>query len=271
MLVKIYWAVALAADVLISVFSGIVTDTADFWIPIVLLPLIFYCLCAANVLFCALTEPFVNKKKPRERPNRFFKRLLEETADMVMWVLRMKTVVEGEEIIPEDRRFYLVSNHISNFDPILTLINLSKYDVTFVSKPENFKLPVAGPLIHMCGYLPIDRSSPRSSMKTLHKCVDYIKNDIASVAIYPEGKRSLSGVLLEFKDGVFYVAKKAECPVVVMTVRYEKSKCRIYPFGYTKAILKYVRVLEPEEFANMSTHELSDKVREIMLSDGEKY
>lgn len=271
MFVKIYWAVALIADVLISVFSGIITEAADLWIPIVLLPVIFFILFAVHIILCVILGLFVNQKKPLERPNRAFKWWLEKSVDMVLCVMRVKTVVKGEELIPKDRRFYLVSNHLSNLDPLVALVQLANYDVAFVSKPENFMIPAAGALMHMSGYLPIDRFSPRSSMKTLHKCVDYIKNDITSVGIYPEGRRSFSGVLLEFKDGVFYVAKKAECPVVVMTVRYEKSKFRLYPFGYTKATLNYIAVIEPEEFKGMTTHELSDKVRAIMLADGEKY
>ena len=56
-----------------------------------------------------------------------------------------------------------------------------------------------------------------------------------------------------------------------MTVRYKKSKCRIFPFAYTKTILNYITVIEPEVFEDMSTHELSDKVRAIMQEDADKY
>lgn len=269
--VKIFWSLALVADVLICCFTNIVNEPVDFWIPVILLPVLFCGLFLCLIVFLFIAGLFVNKKKSQETPNRFFKFMLERSCDLLLWFIGVKTVVIGEEIIPNDRRFYLVSNHISNIDPIATLVHLAKYNVAFVSKPENFKIPIAGSLIHKCGYLPIDRFSPRNSMKTLHKCVDLIKNDVTSVGIYPEGRRSFSGVLLEFKDGVFYVAKKAECPIVVMTVNYEKSKLRFFPFARTTAILKYITVIEPEEFEKMTTHELSDKVRQMMLDDGDKY
>lgn len=260
MFVKFYGVVAAIIDVLLCVFCDIVKTPWHIVFPIILLPLFFLALFAAHILLCFVLSLFINKKKAVERPDKFFKFLLDKTVEFALFVLRYEVVESGKEIVPEDRRFLLVSNHLSAFDPISTIPSVQKYGVVFVSKPENFKIPVAGGLMHKCGFLPIDRESPRNSMRTLHKCVDIIKNGAASVCIYPEGHRSETGELQEFKDGVFYVAKKANCPVVVMTVRYKKR-----PLWGKKVFLDYKAVIEPETFKEKNTHAIAEEVREIML------
>jgi 1-acyl-sn-glycerol-3-phosphate acyltransferase len=241
---------------------SLVTKPWQVIIPVVLLPLCFLSLVVVHLLFCGVVSLFANRKKEVETPNRFVLALLEESIVLVLFILRYKVTESGKDLLPRNRRFLLVSNHLSGFDPITTIPSVKGLGVRFVSKPENFKIPIAGGLMHLCGFMPIDRDSPRNSMRTLHKCVDMIKNDRASVCIYPEGHRSETGELLEFKDGVFYVAKKAECPVVVMTVKYERRAL----WG-KKVALSYKAIIEPETFKEKNTHALSEEVREIMLEN----
>ncbi len=260
MFIKIYAVLSVIIDALLFIAVDAVKSPMHILILIVLLPVIFLALFATHMIVCIILSLFIDKSKPVERPNKFFQVLLNKTAELVLFVLRYKTVENGKEIVPTDKRFLLVSNHLSGFDPITTIPSLQKHGIIFVSKPENLKIILAGSLMHICGYLPIDRDNPRSSMRTLHKCVDIVKNDIASVGIYPEGHRSKTGELQDFKDGVFYVAKKAKCPVVVMTVKYSKRKL----YGKT-VYLDYKAVLLPESFADKTTHDISEEVRNIML------
>ena len=261
MFVKIYCALSLVVDVVLCVCLDVVTKPWQIIIPLLMLPFVFLAFVIVHLLFCAIVSAFANNKSDAAAPNSFAKFLLEESIVLVLFVLRFKILESGNEMIPADRRFLLVSNHLSGFDPITTIPGVKRYSVRFVSKPENFKIPVAGGLMRLCGFMSIDRDSPRNSMRTLHKCVDIIKNDQASICIYPEGHRSETGELLEFKDGVFYVAKKAECPVVVMTIKYEKRVL----WG-KKVLINYKAVIEPDTFKEMNTHTLSEKVRKIMLS-----
>ncbi|MBE6798767.1 MAG: 1-acyl-sn-glycerol-3-phosphate acyltransferase [Ruminococcaceae bacterium] len=258
--VKIYGALAVLIDILLCYRLDLINKPWLILVPIVLLPVTFLLLFACHILVCYVISLFVSKKKEVSRPSKFLRFVLDNTVEVVLLILGYKIFETGKDIIPAKRRFLLVSNHLSAFDPISTILSVADFGVVFVSKPENFKIPAAGGFMHQCGFLSIDRNSPRNSMRTLHKCVDIVKNDIASVCIYPEGHRSETGELQEFKDGVFYVAKKADCPVVVMTVRYEKRKL----WG-KRVFLDYKAVIEPDTFKEKNTHTLSDEVRDIML------
>lgn len=182
-----------------------------------------------------------------------------------MWFLRVKVNYNGFDKIPSDRKFLLVSNHRSMIDAFVLVNMLKNFSVSFISKPENFKLPLVGIYMRMSAFLAIDRENPRNAMKTIHKATDFVKNDVASVVVYPEGTRSKTGELLEFKDGVFYICKKAKCPVVVVTMDNAEKVMKRFPFKSTVVNVDVLAVLEPASFEDKTTHQLSDEVRNMML------
>lgn len=267
MFIKIYAVLAVVIEFFTVLLNDSVKGVKDFWIPIVLFVALFLGLLAFHMIALLIMSFFIDKSKPCERPNRFCKFMVDHTVEAVLTVARVKVNVEGLEKIPTDRRFLLVSNHRSNLDPMICIVKLMNYGMAFVSKPENFKIVIAGAFTHKCCYLPIDRENARNAMKTLHKATDLVKNDICSVGIYPEGTRSKTGELLEFKDGVFYIAKKAECPIVVITVENTEKIASNFPFKKTVVNMKVLDCIYPEAFADKNTHVISDEVRQIMLNE----
>ena len=113
----------------------------------------------------------------------------------------------------------MVSNHRSKFDPILSWLVFGDRQLSFISKPENFKVPVFGRLIHRLCFMPIDRENPRNAVKTINRAVDLINRDVATVAVYPEGTRNYGEGLLPFHNAMFKIAQKANVPIVVVTVK----------------------------------------------------
>ncbi len=267
MFLKIYFVLALLTETLICLCTDILSGWVDFWIPIVLFLSIFLGLSALHILFSLVVSWFFNKKKLCDRPNKFCRFWVYVTVELMLDFARVKVEVKGAEKIPTDKRFLLVSNHRSNLDPMINIVHLYKNEIAYISKPENFKIPAAGPFIHKCCFLPIDRENARNAMKTIHRATDFVKNDITSVGVYPEGTRSKTGELLEFKDGVFYICKKAPCPLVVTTVKNTEKIGKNFPFNRTVVYLDVLDVLYPEDFSDSSTHDLSKKVRNMMLEN----
>lgn len=101
-----------------------------------------------------------------------------------------------------------VGNHRSNFDPIIEWLVLKPWDIAFISKGENFKIPFFGRIIRKCCFMPIDRENPRKALRTINKASDLLQSGEVSIGVYPEGTRSKTGELLPFHDGVFHIAKR---------------------------------------------------------------
>ena len=91
--------------------------------------------------------------------------------------------------------------------------------MAFISKRENDRLILVNKLMHKTLCQPINRENDREALKTILKCVDILKTDRASIAVFPEGYTSRTGHLQPFRNGVFKIAQKAKVPIVVCTLR----------------------------------------------------
>lgn len=266
MLIKLFAVLSVLIETVLVYCTDWVNGWKDFWIPIVLFLGLFFGMIIAYILMIFIISLFLGVKKPKEnKPSKVCKFFIDYTAQAVLTFLRGSYVVTGMEKIPTNRRFLLVCNHRSGLDPFASVPAFRKYNISYISKPENFKIPMVDPFLSHTCYMTIDRENARNAMKTLHRATDLVKNDVVSIGIYPEGTRSRTGKLLEFKDGVFYIAKKSPCPIVVVTVQNAENVFKRFPFKRTVVKLDVLACIEPESFEKKSTHEISEEVRNMML------
>lgn len=263
MFLKLYLALALIFDAVLSVFCFDVNGICDIWIPVIIFAVCFIGFILFHIVATLIIYLFIINCDRAEKPVPFFKFWTENTVQLFFSLTNVKISISGINKLP-DVPFLLVSNHRSCFDPMALMKAFCKFNMIFISKPENFKIPVAGSYIKKCAYLPIDRENARNAMRTLKTATDYVLTG-GSVCIYPEGTRSKTCELLEFKDGVFYVAKKADCPVVVVTTENTEKIAHNLPLKRTKVEINVLSVLTPDEISDMNTHEISEKVKSIML------
>ncbi|SCW32258.1 1-acyl-sn-glycerol-3-phosphate acyltransferase [Ruminococcaceae bacterium YRB3002] len=217
------------------------------------------------LLVWIISPLFISKKvMTYDRNSKFYRWLLYSSTGIAMKILRVKIHITGFEKMPAGR-FLLVCNHRSNFDPIISWYAWRKYDLAFISKPENFNYFIYGRIIRKCCFLPIDRSNPRSSMKTILDAVDLIKRDEVSIAVYPEGTRSKKYKLLKFHAGVFKIAQKAKVPVVVATIQGGETIKERYPWRRSHIYIDVLDVFDRERVASSTTDELSADARMLMV------
>ena len=119
-------------------------------------------------------------------------------------VLRIlyKPRFEGLENVPRDKGFILVSNHISNFDPIFIAVKV-KPQCFFMAKEELFRNPFVSLIIRGLGAFPVSRG--KGDTAAVEKAVGLVKAGKV-VAIFPEGHRSPDGKLQKLKSGAVVIA-----------------------------------------------------------------
>ena len=215
------------------------------------------------VIFLIISSLFADRNKFYEKESKFFRFLLTYSTAIASVILRIRLKVKGKEKIPEGR-FLLVSNHRSKFDPILTWLAFGKYHIAFISKFENFKVPVFGRIIRKCCFMGIDRENPRKAVETINQASKLLINDEVSVGVYPEGKRNYEEGLLPFHNMVFKIALKANVPIVVITVKGADKIHKNYPLHHSDVIIDVVEVIPAEKVKTMKTSEIGDYVAELM-------
>lgn len=245
------------------------SDGRTGWLLALLLVVLFlaYFLAAqaAFILLVCFYTLFVDMEKPQRTRSTFALRLTAWCLGLVCGFFRLRIHVSGEEQIPAGR-FLLVENHRADFDPLVTTWALRKYDLAFISKPENLRLPCVGRMMHRCCYLGIDRDNDREALRTILEAADRMKNDVISYCIYPEGTRNKGEGLLPFRNGAFKIAQRAKAPIVAVAVSYSGSMWRNFPLRRTDVYLRVCRVIPAEEVQELKTAEIGELVRESILA-----
>lgn len=217
------------------------------------------------VLFLCICSLWIDPKREYENHSRFYRALLNGATAMAMKVMRIRIHISGTQKIPQDKRNLLfVSNHRSNFDPIITWHAFKKQQIAFVSKASNFKIPIFGRLIRKCCFMAIDRENPRNAIKTIHKAGERLRKGEVSIGIYPEGTRSKTCDLLPFHNGVFKIAQKANAPIVVLFISGTEQIHKNYPFHHTDVYVDVLEVMDEEKVRQTKTDVLGDHIREGM-------
>ncbi|HXE96393.1 MAG TPA: lysophospholipid acyltransferase family protein [Dongiaceae bacterium] len=121
----------------------------------------------------------------------------------------------GAEHLPDGPVIFM-SNHQSNFD-ILALLAAMPRQIHWIAKKELFEIPVFGPSMRRGGYIPLDRGDGRKALQSMDEAAATIRQG-KSVVLFPEGTRTQNGNLLPFKRGGFILARKADVPVIPITI-----------------------------------------------------
>ena len=218
-------------------------------------------LCVLFLVVCSLLIPV----REFDTHSAFYRALLNGATAVGLWVLRIRVHTVGAEKVPADTRNLLfVSNHRSNFDPIVTWHAFKRWQPAFISKASNFKVPVFGRLIRKCCFMAIDRENPRNAIRTIQKAAALLEKGEVSVGVYPEGTRSKSCVLLPFHNGVFKIAQKAGASVVVLAVTGTERVHKNYPFRRSHVCVEVLEVIPAEEVKHSKTDQLGERIRNEM-------
>ena len=121
-------------------------------------------------------------------------------------------------------------------------------------------MPFIAKIMHKLYGLPIDRENNREAAKTIIGAIKLLKEEKASVAIFPEGYTSKNCELLPFRNGAFKVALKAKTPIVVCVLNGTRKIPKRMVWRGCEVDFCVVNVINPEEYENMNTNELGDMI-----------
>lgn len=222
---------------------------------------------ALNVLFILLL--FVislcfGKGEP-ERESPFWRRFTVRSVRWILDVLRVRVRVTGRELLPSEPMI-LVSNHRSDFDPMAAMVAFPRRPLVYISKESNLRIPIAGPFVRRCHFIPIDRENPRAALATLKRAAQLMRERGLDVGIYPEGTRSYKGGPKPFKEGAFLMAKQAGAPIVLMATEGTEEIAGHVILRRNVVRLRILRVISAAEVASTPARDLMHMAEETLLA-----
>lgn len=124
--------------------------------------------------------------------------------------------VTGRKNIDKKQSYVIVSNHQSVYD-IFMLYGWLGIDFKWVMKQELRNIPVLGVACEKVGHIFIDRSDGRKAIESINTAKKLISGGI-SVIFFPEGTRSYSDEVGQFKKGAFRFACDTGLPILPVTI-----------------------------------------------------
>lgn len=241
-----------------------VSEPYHFYIPLVLL-LTGYIACIAIwwILLWLFGRGYFPSKE-YTKPSSWAKFWHDDGHQWLMLHARIKIKVMGKEKLPTSHRFLLVSNHRSNFDSMTLTPVLRKHKLSFITKRSNLKIPLFNRFMRGLCYLPIDRDDPLQSLEVMKKASALISEDKTNVVVYPEGTRQTENIIGPFHEGVFNIALRAKCPIVIVTTSGTDQVHKRAPFKRTKVRIDILGVLDYDYLEGKTAKFISDKIHTIM-------
>jgi len=137
-------------------------------------------------------------------------------ARIILKTVGIRVRVEGlEHLHPSQPAIYAV-NHLSAVDiPVLYASLPGKFRI--MAKRELFRYPFLGWYLKRSGQIPIVSGDAHASLRSLNRAGETLRHGMPLV-VFPEGGRSRTGQLQEFMNGAFYVAIRAQAPVVPIAI-----------------------------------------------------
>lgn len=137
---------------------------------------------------------------------------LKRYGDDFFGIRSKKIITHNEENYTDLENCIFVSNHQS-YNDIFILLSCLKKSFRFIAKKELFNSFIFKDFMKLSQSYPLDREDDRASLKVLKEAVKDIK-DGASVVVFPEGTRSHSPDMNEFKSGLFSMLRRAQVPII---------------------------------------------------------
>jgi 1-acyl-sn-glycerol-3-phosphate acyltransferase len=172
--------------------------------------------------------------------------------------------------IPEGPVLF-VSNHQGYVDIVTFMAAVTMKQHGFVAKKELEAIPYFGKWVPRIRSLMIEREDPRSTLRAFREGEDWLRQGF-SLVIFPEGTRSRSDVMGEFKKGSLRMATQTGLPIVPVSL---SGSWRLFEEkGYPQAWTVRFYVHEPVATAGLSKDDLAglnDRVESVIRAKVEEW
>ncbi len=178
-------------------------------------------------------------------------------------VAGVEVIATGLENLPQENVLF-ISNHQGNFDIPVLMSNVNK-PKGFIAKKSIERFPVVNRYMYIMNSIFIDRDNMKDAARVIIEGIKILNNG-HSLIIFPEGTRSKSSNMGEFKNGAIKLATKSKVKIVPISINgtyhiMEENNNKIKP---GKVQLHIHEAIDTASLTADETKDLLDKVKVII-------
>ena len=130
--------------------------------------------------------------------------------------LFIPVTVEGRHHLQPGQSYVFVANHQGAFD-IFFLSGFLGREFKWMMKQSLRRIPLVGYACEKAGFIFVDKSTRQGIVNTMRTAKARLQGG-TSLAVFPEGARSFTGHMGDFRRGAFQLADTLQLPVVPITL-----------------------------------------------------
>ncbi len=191
--------------------------------------------------------------------------LIQVWAKSVFLIMGKNFKVNGKENINKELRYILVANHASLFD-IVAIVSFYP-GVSWFGHERLLKVPLFGQILKMTNYIPFKETTLKNTKQMLDQLVRNSRKQ--TIAIFPEGTRSLDGKINEFFKGFIYLFRTSGLEILPVTLNgfYDlKPKNRSYINFDSKLEVIVHKPIKKELLSDRTDNEIIETVKAVIES-----
>lgn len=177
--------------------------------------------------------------------------------------------VRGAEHLRSDGTYILLANHCSLFD-IPVLIAASPVPVRILYKRELERVPFLGWALRLSTFIAVERERPQTAGRTVQHVIASLSHDPAALVVFPEGTRSRTGKLGQFRRGAFAIALAAQRLLVPVVLRgtHQLLPPGTLRFNGGTVGVEFLEPIAPptDELSRAEQRQWMERTRELFLS-----
>lgn len=131
-------------------------------------------------------------------------------------ILLLPVKVEGREHLNKNQSYVFVSNHQGAFDIFLIYGFLGR-NFKWMMKYQLRKMPFIGMACQAAHHIFVDKRGTAKIKQTYLEARQTLKDGM-SLVVFPEGARTFTGHMGDFKRGAYMLASDLQLPVVPLTI-----------------------------------------------------
>lgn len=131
-------------------------------------------------------------------------------------ILLLPVKVEGREHLDKNQSYVFVSNHQGAFDIFLIYGFLGR-NFKWMMKYQLRKMPLIGMACQAAHHIFVDKRGTAKIKQTYLEARQTLKDGM-SLVVFPEGARTFTGHMGDFKRGAYMLASDLQLPVVPLTI-----------------------------------------------------
>jgi 1-acyl-sn-glycerol-3-phosphate acyltransferase len=135
---------------------------------------------------------------------------------IVNWLARVvaDVTITGAERMPRGVGVLVVSNHLTNFDPLIISMCF-KRELHYMAKVELYRNPLLAWLLSHLNAFPVRRGE--ADRAALRRAEELLRSGRV-VALFPEGHRARDAAVQPSKGGIALLARRANVPILPVAV-----------------------------------------------------